>query len=120
MSARIIDGKAVSAEVRERVRGEVAEYARQSGRTPALATVLVGDDPASEIYVRNKHRACEEAGMRSVHHGLGAETTQEEVLDLVARLGSADDIDGILVQLPVPAQIDSGAVIAATTASLSM
>ena len=113
MSARIIDGKAISAEVRERVRGEVAEYARRSGRTPALATVLVGDDPASEIYVRNKHRACEEAGMRSVHHGLGTETTQEEVLDLVARLGSADDIDGILVQLPVPAQIDSGAVIAA-------
>jgi methylenetetrahydrofolate dehydrogenase (NADP+)/methenyltetrahydrofolate cyclohydrolase len=112
MSARLIDGKAVSAQVRERVRVEVAEYAEQSGRTPALATVIVGDDPASEIYVANKHKACVEAGMRSVHHGLAAETTQEELLDLVRALGDDDDVDGILVQLPVPDHIDPDAVVA--------
>ena len=112
MSARLIDGKAVSAEVRERVGVEVAEYAEQSGRTPALATVIVGDDPASEIYVANKHKACEEAGMRSLHHGLAAETTQEELLDLVRALGADDDVDGILVQLPVPDHIDPDAVVA--------
>jgi methylenetetrahydrofolate dehydrogenase (NADP+)/methenyltetrahydrofolate cyclohydrolase len=113
VSARIIDGKAIAAEVRERVRVEVAEHSRQTGRSPALATVIVGDDPASEIYVRNKHRACEEAGMRSVHHGLGAETTQEELLDLLDQLGADEDVDGILVQLPVPDHIDSDAVVAA-------
>jgi methylenetetrahydrofolate dehydrogenase (NADP+)/methenyltetrahydrofolate cyclohydrolase len=113
MSARVIDGKAIATEVRERVRAEVAEYAQESGRTPALATVIVGDDPASEIYVRNKHRACEEAGMRSVHHGLVAETTEAELLELVARLGDDDDIDGIPVQLPVPDQIDAEAVVTA-------
>jgi methylenetetrahydrofolate dehydrogenase (NADP+) / methenyltetrahydrofolate cyclohydrolase len=113
MSARVIDGKAISAEVRERVRREVAEYEAAAGRTPALATVIVGDDPASEIYVRNKHRACEEAGMRSVHHGLPAETTENELLELVARLGLDEDVDGILVQLPVPDHINPDAVVAA-------
>ena len=113
MAARVIDGKAVSAAVRERVRDGVTEYERRSGRTPALATVIVGDDPASEIYVRNKHRACEEAGMRSVHHGLDAETSQAELLELVDALGADEDIDGILVQLPVPAHIDPEAVVTA-------
>ena len=110
--ARVIDGKAVSAAVRERVREEVAEYERESGRTPALATVIVGDDPASHVYVANKHRACEETGMRSVHHGLPAETSQEELLELIADLGEDDDVDGILVQLPVPEGIDTDAVVA--------
>jgi methylenetetrahydrofolate dehydrogenase (NADP+)/methenyltetrahydrofolate cyclohydrolase len=113
MAARVIDGKAVAATVRERVRGEVAAYVAEAGRVPTLATVIVGEDPASEIYVRNKHRACEEAGMRSVHHGLGAETSEAELLDLVARLGADEDVDGILVQLPVPEQIDPDAVVAA-------
>jgi methylenetetrahydrofolate dehydrogenase (NADP+)/methenyltetrahydrofolate cyclohydrolase len=113
VAARVIDGKAVSAAVRERVRDGVTEYERRSGRTPALATVIVGDDPASEIYVRNKHRACEEAGMRSVHHGLDAETSQAELLELVDALGADEDIDGILVQLPVPAHIDPEAVVTA-------
>jgi methylenetetrahydrofolate dehydrogenase (NADP+) / methenyltetrahydrofolate cyclohydrolase len=113
MAARVIDGKAVSAAVRERVRAGVAEYAERSGRTPALATVIAGDDPASEIYVRNKHRACEEAGMRSVHHGLPAETTEAELLELVAALGADPDVDGILVQLPLPEQIDPEAVVSA-------
>ncbi|MDX6595364.1 MAG: methylenetetrahydrofolate dehydrogenase / methenyltetrahydrofolate cyclohydrolase [Solirubrobacterales bacterium] len=113
MAARTIDGKAVAAAVRERVRDEVAAYVDETGRVPTLATVIVGDDPASEIYVRNKHRACEEAGMRSVHHGLGAETSEAELLELVAALGADDEVDGILVQLPVPEQIDPDAVVAA-------
>jgi methylenetetrahydrofolate dehydrogenase (NADP+)/methenyltetrahydrofolate cyclohydrolase len=113
MAARVIDGKAVAARVRERVRGEVVTYEAEAGRVPTLATVIVGEDPASEIYVANKHRACEEAGMRSVHHGLATETTEAELLDLVASLGADDDVDGILVQLPLPGQIDPDAIVAA-------
>jgi methylenetetrahydrofolate dehydrogenase (NADP+) / methenyltetrahydrofolate cyclohydrolase len=113
VAARIIDGKAVGAAVRERVRGEVEAYATEAGRVPNLVTVIVGDDPASEIYVRNKHRACEEAGMRSAHRGLGAETSEAELLELVAALGGDEDVDGILVQMPVPEQIDPTAVVAA-------
>ncbi|MEX2106746.1 MAG: bifunctional methylenetetrahydrofolate dehydrogenase/methenyltetrahydrofolate cyclohydrolase FolD [Solirubrobacterales bacterium] len=113
MAARVIDGKAVAAAVRERVRGEVAAYEAEAGRVPTLATVIVGDDPASEIYVRNKHHACEEVGMRSVHHGLPAATSENELLELVAHLGLEADVDGILVQLPVPDHIDPDAVVAA-------
>jgi methylenetetrahydrofolate dehydrogenase (NADP+)/methenyltetrahydrofolate cyclohydrolase len=113
VSAKVIDGKAVAAEVRERVRSEVAEYAdAHDGRTPGLATVLVGDDPASEIYVRNKHKACEEAGMRSLHHGLPAETSEAQLLELIERLSEDPEVDGILVQLPLPEQIDPDAVLA--------
>jgi methylenetetrahydrofolate dehydrogenase (NADP+)/methenyltetrahydrofolate cyclohydrolase len=113
MAARVIDGKAVAAAVRERVRVDVAAYVEEAGRTPTLATVIVGDDPASEIYVASKHRACQEAGMNSVHHGLEAATREEELLELVRGLGADDEIDGILVQLPVPDQIDPDAVVAA-------
>jgi methylenetetrahydrofolate dehydrogenase (NADP+)/methenyltetrahydrofolate cyclohydrolase len=113
VAARLIDGKAVGAEVRTRVAEEVGEFKAQTGRTPTLATVIVGDDPASEIYVRNKHRACGEAGIGSAHHGLPAETSEAELLELVAGLGESDEVDGILVQLPLPAQIDPDAVIAA-------
>jgi len=113
VAARVIDGKAVAAAVRQRVAVEVAAFAEEHGRTPLLVTVIVGDDPASEVYVRNKHRACEEAGMRSAHHGLGAETAEAELLELVAELGRDDDVDGILVQLPVPAHIDPDHVVAA-------
>jgi methylenetetrahydrofolate dehydrogenase (NADP+)/methenyltetrahydrofolate cyclohydrolase len=113
VGAKIIDGKAVAAEVRERVRAEVAEYAAANGgRAPGLATVLVGEDPASQIYVRNKHKACEEAGMRSIHHGLASDTTQADLLELIEGLNADDDVDGILVQLPVPEQIDPDAVLA--------
>ncbi len=113
MAARVIDGKAVAAAVRERVRVDVAAYVEETGRTPTLATVIVGDDPASEIYVANKHRACEDVGMNSVHHGLEAATGEEELLELVRALGADEEVDGILVQLPVPAHIDSDAVVAA-------
>jgi methylenetetrahydrofolate dehydrogenase (NADP+)/methenyltetrahydrofolate cyclohydrolase len=113
VAARVIDGKAVSAAVRERVRVDVAAYVEESGRMPTLATVIVGDDPASEIYVRGKHRACEEVGMNSVHHGLEAATSEADLLALVRGLGEHDDVDGILVQLPVPNHIDPDAVIGA-------
>ena len=113
MSARVIDGKAIGAAVRARVGEEVAAYEAQFGRVPTLATVIVGDDPASEIYVANKHRACGEAGMGSVHHGLPGETSEAELLDLVRSLGSDDEVDAILVQLPVPEQIDPDAVVGA-------
>ena len=113
MAARTIDGKAVAAAVRERVRVDVAAYVEESGRTPTLATVIVGEDPASEVYVNMKHKACGEAGIGSVHHGLEAATSEEELLELVRALGADDDVDGILVQLPVPAHIDSDAVVAA-------
>jgi methylenetetrahydrofolate dehydrogenase (NADP+)/methenyltetrahydrofolate cyclohydrolase len=113
VAARLIDGKAVAAAVRERVRGEVAALEAEGGRAPTLATVLVGEDPASQIYIKGKHRACEEVGIGSVHHGLAAETSEAELLGLVGRLGEDDGVDGILVQLPVPPQIDPDAVVAA-------
>jgi methylenetetrahydrofolate dehydrogenase (NADP+) / methenyltetrahydrofolate cyclohydrolase len=113
VAARVIDGKAVAASVRERVAVEVAAFEAEHGRAPLLVTVIVGDDPASEVYVRNKHRACEEAGMRSAHHGLPAETSESELLELVAELGADNDVDGILVQLPVPDHIDPDRVVAA-------
>jgi methylenetetrahydrofolate dehydrogenase (NADP+)/methenyltetrahydrofolate cyclohydrolase len=113
VAARIIDGKAVAAAVRERVRAEVAELVAGGARPPALATVLVGEDPASQIYVRGKHRACEEAGIRSLHHELAGETGEDELLDLVVGLGLDEQVDGILVQLPLPAQIDPDRIVAA-------
>lgn len=113
MAARIIDGKAVAAAVRERVAAEVSGFAGEWGRVPQLVTVIVGDDPASEVYVAGKHRACEEVGLRSSHHGLAAETTEAELLELVERLNRDDDVDGILVQLPVPPHIDPDRIVAA-------
>jgi len=113
MSARIIDGKAVAAEVRERVAAEVVAFEAERGRTPVLVTVIVGDDPASEVYVAGKHRACEQVGIRSSHHGLPAGTTERELLALVEKLNAVQDVDGILVQLPVPEQIDPDEIVAA-------
>jgi methylenetetrahydrofolate dehydrogenase (NADP+) / methenyltetrahydrofolate cyclohydrolase len=113
VAARIIDGKAVAAAVRERVREGVTRYSSEAGRVPGLATVIVGDDPASAIYVNMKHKACEAAGMYSVHHGLAAETSQDELLELVAALCREERIDGILVQMPLPEQIDPDAIVAA-------
>jgi methylenetetrahydrofolate dehydrogenase (NADP+)/methenyltetrahydrofolate cyclohydrolase len=114
MSATVIDGKAVAAEVRERVAAEVRELAAAaSGGAPGLATVLVGDDPASEVYVRNKRASTEEVGMRSIHHGLDASVSGSELVDLVGELNHDDGVDGILVQLPLPEGIDQDPVIAA-------
>lgn len=113
MTAKLIDGRAVAATVRARVRTEVDSYRSEAGRSPSLATVIVGDDPASQIYIRNKHRACEEVGIGSVHHGLPAATRENQLLELVGELGMDQEVDGILVQLPLPDQIDPDAVVAA-------
>jgi methylenetetrahydrofolate dehydrogenase (NADP+)/methenyltetrahydrofolate cyclohydrolase len=113
VAARVIDGKAVATSVRDQVAGDAAAFTRDSGREPALATVLVGEDAASQIYIRNKHRACEEVGIRSIHHGLPAGTDQGQLLELLRELGLDEAVDGILVQLPVPEQIDPDAVVAA-------
>ena len=114
MSAAVIDGKAVAAGVRKRVAAEVREFAAANeDRVPGLATVLVGDDPASHTYVRNKRKSTEEVGMRSIHHGLDASTPERELLELVGALNGDGDVDGILVQLPLPEHIDQDAVIAA-------
>jgi methylenetetrahydrofolate dehydrogenase (NADP+) / methenyltetrahydrofolate cyclohydrolase len=111
MAATVIDGKAVAASVRERVREDVEALAADLGRPPGLATVLVGDDKASAIYVRRKREACEEVGIRSFHHEPDGSISQEELLDLVRELNDSDEIDGILVQLPLPGQIDSDAIV---------
>ena len=111
MSARKIDGKQVSQEVRDRVAAEVEAFVRSSGRKPTLATVLIGDDPASEIYIANKHKACEAAGMTSVHHGLPGDTPEADVVALVEALGADETVDGILVQLPPPDHIDPDVVV---------
>jgi methylenetetrahydrofolate dehydrogenase (NADP+)/methenyltetrahydrofolate cyclohydrolase len=114
MTATVIDGKAVAAEVRNRVAASVSEFAAANGgRVPGLATVLVGSDPASEVYVANKRRQAEEVGMRSVHHELEDSVAQEDLLALVGDLNADAEVDGILVQLPLPEQIDQDAVIAA-------
>jgi methylenetetrahydrofolate dehydrogenase (NADP+)/methenyltetrahydrofolate cyclohydrolase len=113
MAARVIDGKAVAATVRERVKVDVAAYEQEAGRVPGLATVLVGDDPASEVYVGMKRRNSEEVGMRSIHHEPEASIREEELLDLVRELNEDDEVDGILVQLPLPAHIDENAIVAA-------
>ena len=111
MSATVIDGKAVAASVRERVRGEAAELFADLGRPPGLATVLVGDDPASAIYVRRKHEAADRAGIRNFDHTPEGSISQEELLDLVTELDDNDQVDGILVQLPLPDQIDADAIV---------
>jgi methylenetetrahydrofolate dehydrogenase (NADP+)/methenyltetrahydrofolate cyclohydrolase len=107
---KIIDGRAVAAEVKERVRRDVAAWIEGGGDQPGLATILVGDDPGSRIYVRNKHKATEEAGMRSFHHELPADTPQDEVAELIQALNEDDDVHGILLQLPAPPQIDDDAM----------
>jgi methylenetetrahydrofolate dehydrogenase (NADP+) / methenyltetrahydrofolate cyclohydrolase len=113
VAARVIDGKAVAAAVRERVKVDVAAYEQETGRVPGLATVLVGDDPASEVYVGMKRRGTEEVGMRSIHHEPDAAIREEDLLGLVRELNEDDDVDGILVQLPLPAHIDENAIVAA-------
>jgi methylenetetrahydrofolate dehydrogenase (NADP+)/methenyltetrahydrofolate cyclohydrolase len=110
--ATIIDGKAIAARVRAEVKREV-DRRRASGEPPGLATVLVGDDEASRVYVAGKHRACEEVGIRSIRHDLAGRTTQEELLELVEELNADRAVNGIIVQLPLPSHLDAGSVIRA-------
>ncbi len=113
MTARRIDGKAAAAAVRERVAEAAGEFKRATGRAPGLATVLVGEDPASAVYVRSKRKATAEAGMEGFSHQLPETTSEAELLDLVHQLNRGDGVDGILVQLPLPSHINSERVIAA-------
>ncbi len=113
MTARIIDGKAIAQALRARLRDEVAGLLAAGSRRPGLAVVLVGNNPASAVYVRNKRRACEEVGVHSLAYDLPVETTEADLLALIARLNADPAVDGILVQLPLPAQIRARAVIEA-------
>jgi 5,10-methylene-tetrahydrofolate dehydrogenase/methenyl tetrahydrofolate cyclohydrolase len=106
MTAKKIDGRAIAQEVRDAVKADVAAMVAEGKKPPGLATVLVGEDPASQVYVRMKHRACEEAGIRSIGHKLPASSTQEEVEGLVKELNEDSDVHGILVQLPLPDGLD--------------
>ncbi|RJF93696.1 bifunctional methylenetetrahydrofolate dehydrogenase/methenyltetrahydrofolate cyclohydrolase FolD [Sphingomonas cavernae] len=113
MTAEIINGKAFAEGLRERVAAAVPEFHSASGRAPGLAVVLVGEDPASQVYVRSKGKATVAAGMQSIEHRLPPSVSQDELIALVAALNADDMVDGILVQLPLPPQIDEKAVIAA-------
>lgn len=113
MTAKVIDGKAAAVAIRDRVAARVAEFERQHGRPPGLATVLIGDDPASAVYIRSKNRVTAETGMASFSHNLPDSTTEAELLDLVGALNADDRVDGILVQLPLPPQINTARIIAA-------
>ncbi len=113
MTARRIDGKAAAAELRAEVAVEVAKFRTVTGRAPGLAVVLVGEDPASAVYVRNKGKATVEAGMASFEHRLSADISEGELLDLIEQLNADPKVDGILVQLPLPPHIDADKVITA-------
>jgi methylenetetrahydrofolate dehydrogenase (NADP+)/methenyltetrahydrofolate cyclohydrolase len=106
MSAQVIDGKAVAARVRAQVAQDVEAFVAERGRPPGLATILVGDDPASAVYVNGKQRACAEAGIQGFDHRLPADAAEDEVIALIERLNADDEVSGILCQLPVPAHMD--------------
>lgn len=113
MAAALIDGKAIAASVRAQVKEEAARFTARTGVRPGLAVVLVGEDPASQVYVRNKGKAAAEAGFASRQVDLPASTPESGLLDLVARLNADDTVHGILVQLPLPGHIDESKVIEA-------
>ena len=113
MTEKRIDGKAFAARLRERIGERAAEFAAKAGRKPGLAVVLVGEDPASQVYVGSKGKATVAANMNSYEHRLPAETSQDALLDLVEQLNLDDKVDGILVQLPLPDHLDEQSVIAA-------
>jgi len=112
MTAQLIDGTATARQVREDVAKGVAELVAAGGAPPGLATVLIGDDPASEVYVRNKRRACVAAGMRDLHQHLPADVSQEEAASLLDELAADPGVSGILLQLPTPAHLDASALLA--------
>lgn len=111
MTARIIDGKAIAAGIRRDIKDKVTARLGQRQRVPGLAVIMVGENAASQVYVRNKRKACEEVGIVSVSHDLPATTSQAELLDLIDKLNADPRVDGILVQLPLPAQINPQTVI---------
>ena len=108
---KLIDGKLVSKELREKIRSDVSKFITATGVTPGLAVVLVGNDPASAVYVRNKHKACLDAGINSIQITLPEETSEEELLQVIGELNKRDDAHGILVQLPLPRHINEEKII---------
>jgi len=112
VTATILDGRAKAAEIKDELRERVAKLAAD-GVTPGLATILVGDDPGSHVYVRNKHKACTELGMASWRHDLAADASRDEVLDLIAQINSNPQIDGCLIQYPVPDHLEYSELILA-------
>jgi methylenetetrahydrofolate dehydrogenase (NADP+)/methenyltetrahydrofolate cyclohydrolase len=110
MTAKIIDGSAMAAQIRDEVKEEVAEITAKYGKQPGLEVILIGENPASAIYVRNKGRACEKVGIRSETHHLPATVTTQEVIDLIDKLNADDTVHGLFVQLPVPDQVDEKAL----------
>ena len=108
----LIDGKKTAAEIRAELKDRAEAFERKSGRKAGLAVLLIGDDKASEVYVRNKERACGEAGISSYTYRLPADASQEEAEGLVMRLAEDDRVDGILVQLPLPAHLDEARLLA--------
>jgi methylenetetrahydrofolate dehydrogenase (NADP+) / methenyltetrahydrofolate cyclohydrolase len=117
MPAQLLDGNALARQIRSELTEEVADFIENNGVVPTLAAVLVGEDPASQVYVRNKRRDCEEVGIQSQLHSLPTSTTQTELLNLIAKLNRDDAVHGILVQLPLPPQIDTRAVLEAVSAN---
>ena len=113
VGAKLIDGKAFADDLRLRIEGAVRDLAAEKGVKPGLATILLGDDPASQVYVRSKGRAAAEAGMSSFDHRLPADTTQVELLEIIERLNADESVHGILVQLPLPRHIDTSRVLIA-------
>ena len=111
MTAQLIDGKGIAKELRASLRKEVETFTSQGKRAPGLAVILVGEDPASQVYVRNKHRACEDVGIKAFSYNLPAATTQEELSKLIAKLNADDAVDGILVQFPLPQGLDESLVV---------
>lgn len=115
MTARILDGKALAATIQAELADEIVEFIENNAVEPTLCAVLVGENPASEIYVRNKRKACEKVGMESRLQRLPADVTQEELLKVITRLNKDDEVHGILVQLPLPPQIDSARILSAVS-----
>lgn len=111
MTASIIDGKALASQRRAQLKQRVLHHIEQGHGAPSLAVVLIGDDPASAIYVANKRKACDEVGFHSHSYDLPAETTEAQLLDLIDKLNDSDDVDGILIQLPLPLHIHEGHII---------
>lgn len=104
--ARVIDGKAVAARVRTHLAADVTRHTKETGRAPGLATILIGDDPASAVYVANKRRSCAEVGIESFHHALAGDTTREKIVEVIEELNDDPRVSGILCQLPVPSHLD--------------
>lgn len=111
MTAKLLDGRVTAEHIQEEIRDRVTRFVEATGRTPTLAAVLVGDDPASAVYVRNKERACRKVGIKSDLHRLDADTTTEKLVALIEKLNSDPEVSGILVQLPLPGHIDDQKVL---------